>query len=178
MPFDDWKSLESEFGADTVASRFLSMDPPFDEFMETAFTEPDVPKGTLASDMIDWEGGSSYQPSKLEYKLISDGPVQLRLDALRALVYRYLEPGAVTVSFWQTPTKLSIDRDALLPAVAGRIGKTQIRVSNSTQTGFLVIEQNGAAAGWRTDSWVPSSEAPTPSPEKWWQLWKRRDTNN
>jgi hypothetical protein len=176
MPLDDWKSLESEFGANTVASRFHSMDSSFDQFIESAFPRPDLPKETLSSELTDWEGGSSYHPSKLEYKLVNDGPGQPRLDVLRGLIYRYLEPGTVTVSVWRSPTKLNVERDALLAAVTGRIGEAQIRVSNSMQTGFLVVEPNGVAAGWRTDGWEPANEAP--SPAKWWKLWKRPDTDH
>jgi hypothetical protein len=167
MPPIEWKDLESKFGADRVAAHFLSMDSAFDEFLKAAFPVPET-KGGLSPDWIDWEGGSSYQPHKLDYRIVWDGPGQLRLDALRTLIHRYLEIGVVTVSFCGSKSRLSIDRDALLQTVANRIGAQQIRVSNSTQTGFIVVEQNGVAAGWRTDGWLPQDEA---SP-KWWRLRK------
>ena len=175
MPLADWKTLESQFGVDTVDSHFLSLDSPFDAFMEAGFAVPDVPQSRLAPDMTDWEGGSSYQPDKLDYRIVSDGPGQPRLEGLHGLVRKYLEAGTVTVSFWQTPSKLYIDRDDLVGAITDRLGMMQIRVSNSTCTGFLVIEPNGVAAGWRTDGWRPPDDVPTPSTAKWWQFWKRRD---
>lgn len=167
----EWNHLESKFGAEKVAARFLSMESSFDEFLETAFAAPAAPHGTLASDLTDWEGGSSYRPDRLEYLLVSDGPGRPRLEALRTLVHRYLEAGTVTVSFWRTPSRLSIDRGVLVETVADRIGQLQIRVSNLSRTGFVVVEPNGAAAGWRTDGWLPPDEAPT----KRWLFWKRRD---
>jgi hypothetical protein len=171
MPLAEWSGLESKFGADTVAARFLPMDTSFDEFFADAFPIPDAPRGALSPDLTDWDGGSSYQPAKLEYTLVSDGPGRPRLEALRAIVHRYLEAGTVTVSFWRTPSILKIDRDELLETVTGRIGQLQIRVSNLSRTGFVVVEGNGVAAGWRTDGWLPPNEAPT----KPWLFWKRRD---
>jgi hypothetical protein len=139
-----------------VAARFLSMDAPFDEFVQQAFTVPEVQRGTLMPDLTDWEGGSSYLPDKLEYTLVYDGPGRPRLEVLRRIVLRYLEAGTVTVAFWQTPSRLTIDRDVLVATVANRIGQVQIRVSNLSRTGFVVVEPNGVAAGWRTDGWLPA----------------------
>jgi hypothetical protein len=171
MTLAEWNGLESKFGADKVAARFLPMDSPFDEFLEAAFAAPDVPRGALAPDLTDWEGGSSYRPDRLEYTLVWDGPGRPRLEVLRTIVRRYLEVGTVTVSFWRTPSRLSIDRGVLVETVADRIGKLQIRVSNLSRTGFVVVEPSGVAAGWRTDGWLPPDEAPT----KQWLFWKRRD---
>lgn len=164
-----WNHLESKFGRENVAAHFLSMECSFDQFLKTAFAAPAVLQGALAPDLTDWEGGSSYQPDSLEYLLVSDGPGRPRLEALRTIVHRYLEAGTVTVSLWRTPSKLSIDRDVLVETIADRIGQLQIRVSNLSRTGFVVVERNGVAAGWRTDGWLPPNEAPT----KKWLFWKR-----
>lgn len=177
MPWADWKSLEFQFGVDTVDSHFLSLNRPFDEFMEAAFKVPDVPQSRLAPEMTDWEGGGSYQPHKLDYVLVNDGPGQPRLKVLHALVDQCLEPGPVTVTFSQNPSKLHIDRNDLVERITGYLGEMQIRVSNSACTGFLVIEPNGVAAGWRTDDWHPSHQASSQVPTKWWQFWKRRNDN-
>lgn len=174
MPAVDWNSLESQFGRDTVGSHFLSLDSSFDAFMEAAFAVPEEPPGRLAPEMTDWEGGVSYQPDKLDYQIVSDGPGQPRLEVLRALVHQYLEAGTVTVRFWQTPSERHVDRDDLVEDIASRLGTIQIRVSNSACTGFLVVEENGVAAGWRTDGWQPAVEASAPEGAKWWQFWKHR----
>lgn len=174
MPSADWNSLESQLGRDTVGLHFLSMDSSFDAFMEAAFAMPDGPPGGLAPDLTDWDGGASYQPGKLDYQIVSDGPGQPRLEVLRALVRQYLEAGTVTVTFWQTPSKQYVDRDDLVEHIASRLGATQIRVANSACTGFLVVEENGVAAGWRTDGWQPAVEASAPASAKWWQFWRRR----
>ena len=76
-----WCALETKLGADTVAARFLGLDTPFDEFFAAAFPLPDAPRGALAPDLTDWEGGSSYQPAKLEYILVYDGPGRPRREA-------------------------------------------------------------------------------------------------
>lgn len=86
MSSAEWKTLESELDVETVAAHFLSLDSPFDEFMEVGFTIVDVPRSRLAPEMVDWEGGSSYRPDKLNYTIVSDGPGQLRLEALHGLV--------------------------------------------------------------------------------------------
>jgi hypothetical protein len=171
VPLAEWSGLESRFGADTVAARFLPMDTSFDEFFAAAFPVPDAPRGALSSDLTDWDGGGSYQPAKLEYTLVYDGPGHLRLEALRTIVHRYLEAGTVTVSFWRMPSMLEIDRDDMVEKVADRIGQLQIRVSNLSRTGFVVVESNGVAAGWRTDGWLPPNDAPG----RKWLFWKRRD---
>jgi hypothetical protein len=62
---------------------------------------------------------------------------------LHTLIQRYLEAGIVTVSFWRDPSILNVDRRALVKTVADRIGTLQIRVSNASRTGFIVIEANG-----------------------------------
>lgn len=177
MPWADWKSLESRFGVGIVDSHFLSLNCPFDEFMEAAFTVPDVPPSRLAPEMTDWEGGGSYQPHKLDYMLVNDGPGLPRLKVLQALVDQYLEAGPVTVTFSQIPSKLHIDRNDLVAKITDRLGEMQIRVSNLTCTGFLVIEPNGVAAGWRTDGWHPPRQLSPQVPTKWWQFWKRGNYN-
>ena len=176
MSSADWKTLESQLDAETVALHFLSLDSPFDEFMEAGFGILDVPQSRLAPEMTDWEGGSSYRPDKLDYTIVSDGPGQPRLEALHALVRQYLEAGIVTVSFCQTPSKLHVDRNEFVDEITDHLGNLQIRVSNSTCTGFVVIEPNGVAAGWRTDGWQPVADAsaPAPGPTKWWQFGIRR----
>jgi hypothetical protein len=86
-----WRGREAAVGVDTVAARFLPMDSPFDTFLDRAFAL-----------------------NKLEYRLVDDGPGRPRLEALRTLIHRYLEAGTVTVSFWRTPSTLSVDRDVLV----------------------------------------------------------------
>jgi hypothetical protein len=170
----EWIGLETKFGPDRVNARFLPMDAPFDDFMRAAFSVPEVPRGTPTADLTDWDGGNSYRPGKLEYTLVCDGPGRPRVEALRRILQRYLEAGTVTVSFWRTPSTLTIDRDVLAQAVGDRIGRLQIRVSNLSCTGFVVIEPNGVAAGWRTDTWRPPEEAHVP----WWRFWNRREKSD
>lgn len=172
MTSTEWQALEAKFGVDKVAARFLRMEWPLEEFLKVAFAPASgASRGKLMPDLLDWEGGTSYQPNTLEYTLVLDGYGRPRLEVLRTIVLRYLEAGPVTVSFWRTPSRLSVDRDTLVKTVADRIGQLQIRVSNSLRTGFVVIEPNGVAAGWRTDEWRPADERP----KKPWKFWRRRD---
>lgn len=163
---EDWDKLESQFGTKEVAARFHSMESSFEEFMESGFAESEAPKGTLSPELTNWEGGSTYQPSKLDYKIVSDGPGQPRLQPLRLLVHQYLEPGVVVVSFGQSQSTLNVDQKDVVHAVTGHLCRNTIRVSNATRTGFLIIEQNGVAAGWRTDGWRPTGAPPTSWPAK------------
>jgi hypothetical protein len=170
MPPTDWQSLESMFGSGKVRTHFLSMDGTVESFFEVAFAAPTDTQGAPKSASSDWEGAGSYEAQKLEYILVADAPGRPRREALSALLCRYLEPGPVTVSIRGAQPTLSMDRDDVLERVVGQIGRQQIRVSNPSRTGFIVLEQNGVAAGWRTDAWAPAQEVRTP----WWLFWRHR----
>ena len=166
---EEWAHLSRTYGDRAVDARFLSVGPSYADFHATAFQPSQTPRGTSTPDMTDWDGGPSYRAGELQYTLVSDGPGQPRRDVLRKLVLQHLEPGPVTVSFWRTPETLTVERDQLVDTIAHRIARIQIRVANVKRTGFLVVEGNGVAAGWRTDGWRPT---PT-EPKKAWQFWKR-----
>jgi hypothetical protein len=168
LPPTDWIGLESNVKGTMVARHFLSLNPDFDVFLVNAYPTPSVPFGTLASSETDWEGGATYKPAELDYLNVSDGPGRPRVASLAQIIGRYLEPGLVTVGFRGTAKKDLVDRRDLMAAIAPHLGVSQVRLANAARTGFVVVESNGVAAGWRTDGRTTIDEAPRP----WWKLWK------
>jgi hypothetical protein len=164
MPPADWAALESSVERSGVDAHFVPLDPDFDVFLENATPPPSPPQSAPRS-----------PPPNRNYILVCDGPGQLRHAELERLIRRYLEPGPVEVTREQQTETRWVDRGALIKAIARDVGSLQIRIANRARTGFLVIELNGAAVGWRTDGNKKGFEdqpdlAP---PARWWEFWKR-----
>lgn len=53
----EWMALESEFGSEKVAQRFLRLNPDFNVFCEEAFSPEKVQLGRLDPSLTNWIGG-------------------------------------------------------------------------------------------------------------------------
>ncbi len=170
----EWETLESEFGSEVVASRFLWMNQDFNDFFNEAFPASKEPLGRLDPCLTNWIGGSTYQPASLDYVIVSEGAGHLLSDKLEPLFRRHLKPGLVGIS---TETDLEmrwVDQSLLSETVAPMVCHQTVRVVDATRNGFLIIEQAGVAAGWRTDGLDFFEDSRVATGRRWWEIWKSR----
>lgn len=167
-----WLALEGTFSPAIVAAHFCSLNQSYAAFMQDAFPGSSVPPGTLDASLKEW-GGPGYAPSKLDYVnlLDSDDQHQLRTEVLSRMVRQYIELGQVEVRCFGSPNVSRVDRDKVLDAIRHRVAKDAIRLSDSQNRGFVVIEDNGAAAGWRIDGRTLDPQDDKP----WWRFWDRAE---
>ena len=169
----EWATLERSFDRSVIDAHFLALDPDFDAFLDTAFPPSDTPRGTLVPSETNWDGGATYQPAKLDYVIVWDGPDRLRRHELERIIRRYLEPGEVGFSTREQREKRWLDRSALIRAVSTQIGMTQFRITNRALTGFVIIESNGTAAGWRIDGQEGFGDGTDVPTRRWWEFWRK-----
>ena len=168
----DWVALESKFGLECTQRRFLKINKDVDVFLDEAFPSPTEPIGRLDPGLTNWVGGSSYQPAKLNYVIVSQESGQVETGRLLRLVEQNLMPGLVGIS---TDTDLEmrwVDRSLLVETIAPLICDCTVRVVDSTSSGFLIIERVGVAAGWRTDDQVFLEKKEFVVHRRWWEFWK------
>jgi hypothetical protein len=163
----DWANLESAVGRDLTAQRFLALGGTFDEFLTRAFPHPGASPGTLMPSETDWEGGPTYRPGDLQYVVAADGPGLPRQSILTELLNRHIESATVCMALRGSTARETFNRADVLQKILPHIGRRQIRLMNTSLTGFVVIESNGTAAGWRTHS-ISASRPRRP----WWRVWE------
>lgn len=171
LPVAEWMVLESVFDSLTIARRFLRLDADFEVFLEEASPPPAVPLGRLDPALTNWIGGPSYVPAKLEYVIVAEEPGDVVSPKLERLVEQYLEPGQVGISTDVILETHWVDRRGLSEFIP-LIGRHQVRVVDSTLHGFLVVELNGVAAGWRTDGKQLRGRKESITTRRWWEFWR------
>jgi hypothetical protein len=164
----EWVRLESAFDPALISRRFLQLNEDFDTFVAQATAADAKPKGSLAPELVDWEGGSTYAPARLEYVIAADGRGLPRVPVLERVIKRHLEPGMITVGFMRSAQRELIERDRVVGLITPYLATKQIRLMNADRTAFVVIEESGVAAGWRTDGKVIEDTVARPK----WQFWR------
>jgi len=168
MPPEEWVRLESALDPARVSRRFLKLHENFDTFVRESTAADAKPKGSLAPELVDWEGGPTYEPARLDYVIAADGRGLPRVPVLERVIKRHLEPGRITVGFFRSAQREVMDRDRVVGFITPYLATTQVRIMNADRTGFVVIEESGVAAGWRTDGKVFEDTVARPK----WQFWR------
>lgn len=165
---EEWVQVESSVDPALVSRRFLKLNEDFAAFLAEATAGEAKPKGSLAPEFVDWEGGPTYEPARLDYVIAADGRGMPRVPVLERVIKRYLEPGMVTVGFLRSEQHEVIDRDQVIGFITPYLATKQVRLMNADRTGFVVIEGSGVAAGWRTDGKLLDDKVVRPK----WQFWR------
>jgi hypothetical protein len=168
MSPEEWSRLEAVLDPTLVSRRFLKLNENFDSFVNEATTAEAKPKGSLAPEYLDWEGGPTYEPARLEYVIAADGRGLPRVPVLERVIKRHLEPGPITVGFRRSQQRQVIERAGVVGFITPYLATTQVRLMNAERTAFVVIEESGVAAGWRTDGKIIADPVARPR----WQFWR------
>lgn len=152
MPPADWAALEALVGRKAVSRCFSRLAAGFDAFLRKAFHAPGATQGPPARQRTVWAGVVSYCPTDLEYVIVSDGPGHLRGAVLAGLMARCLHAGPVGLCVGASDEERSVPLEELAAVIAEHVCRASLRVVDATRAGFLLIESNGVAAGWRGEA--------------------------
>lgn len=149
MPPAEWAALEATVGRKAVRRCFSRLAAGFDAFLQKAFPTPGAGQGPPPKQRTVWAGVASYCAPDLDYVIVSDGPGHLRHAVLASLIARYLLADPVGLCVGASDEERSVPLQHLAAVIAEHVCRDSLRMVDATRAGFLLVEMNGVAAGWR-----------------------------